>query len=168
MTKEQRKAVWDKFGHRCSYCGNPLPYEKMQVDHFHPKMMSHFVGMDNVINEPTGSYFGIEIQDINEFKNLMPACRKCNFYKSAERISVFRSKIETMIQRLEKIFIFNLAVNFGIIKQVNWDGKFFYEKYLEHPEEYKTINFEPVPREPFDDYVQRTLNETRKKTGGYI
>lgn len=33
LTSAERRAVYDKMGGRCAYCGEQLNYEDMQVDH---------------------------------------------------------------------------------------------------------------------------------------
>lgn len=33
LTPVERRAVYDKMGGRCAYCGEQLNYEDMQVDH---------------------------------------------------------------------------------------------------------------------------------------
>lgn len=67
-------------------------------------------------------------QEINSIENYMPACRMCNFYKSTMSIEQFRKQIETLSERLEKIFIYRLAKKYGIVKENSENVKFYFEK----------------------------------------
>lgn len=33
ISKKTREAVYQKYGGRCAYCGRPIAYKDMQVDH---------------------------------------------------------------------------------------------------------------------------------------
>lgn len=37
LTKDQRMQIWQKYDGRCAYCGEPIEYKDMQVDHIKPK-----------------------------------------------------------------------------------------------------------------------------------
>ena len=106
MTKAQRREVYDKYGGRCAYCGRPLRYEDMQVDHIIPKRKGG--------------------QDI--MANYNPACRSCNHYKDSLSLEQFRGLVRTLPERLRKIYIFRVAEDFGIVKVREWGGKFYFEK----------------------------------------
>jgi 5-methylcytosine-specific restriction endonuclease McrA len=108
-----RQQVHDKYNGKCAYCGEEITLKQMQVDHIIPKYKT--------VN--------------NDSENLNPSCRSCNFYKGAETIELYRLNISTLINRLEKIFIFRLAKKYGIIKLASWDGKFYYERIDTESEE---------------------------------
>ncbi len=61
LTKEERRAVYDKMGGHCAYCGCELHYKDMQVDHVVPLRKG-----------------GPDVPD-----NMLPACRSCNHYKDS-------------------------------------------------------------------------------------
>lgn len=107
MKKSVREEVWKKYDCKCAYCGEELPYNKMQVDHIHAQ---HLGGKDNI-------------------ENYNPSCRQCNFYKSTLSIEVFRSQLKTIIERVKKPFIVRLAIKYGMISFPEWNGKFHFEKY---------------------------------------
>ena len=109
---DKRKRILSKFGNKCAYCGCELDNETMQVDHIVPRSQG-------------GS---------NSIDNLYPSCRACNYYKTAHSIDVFRSEMHHIQRRLNKSFIFRLAVKHGIVTLNKWDGKFHYEK-AQQPEE---------------------------------
>jgi len=106
MKKELRLKVWHKFNERCAYCGEPLEYKKMQVDHIDAK------------------YLG----GANDIENYNPSCRGCNFYKGTFTIDGFRKQLSTLHERFEKIFIVKMAIRYGVLKYKPFDGKFHFEK----------------------------------------
>jgi 5-methylcytosine-specific restriction endonuclease McrA len=106
MLKEIREKVWHKYNKRCSYCGKPLEYSKMQVDHIDAK------------------YLG----GANDIENYNPSCRGCNFYKNTFTIDGFRQQLVSLHERLEKIFIVRTAIRYGILKYKPFDGEFYFEK----------------------------------------
>lgn len=59
LTSAERRAVYDKMGGRCAYCGEQLNYEDMQVDHV----------------------VALRSKGEDDLANMLPACRSCNHYK---------------------------------------------------------------------------------------
>ena len=106
MKKADRQKIYEKYNGHCAYCGEEIEYSKMQADHIHPKYLG---GKDDI-------------------ENYNPACRECNFYKSTFSIEGFRQRLLSIPERLNKVFIFRLALKYGIIKMGNFDGKFYFEK----------------------------------------
>lgn len=106
MKKEFRVSVHKKFNGRCAYCGNILAYKDMQLDHILAK------------NKGGG----------NDFSNLNPSCRSCNFYKGTFAVEEFRSNLNSLTERLNKIFIFRLALKYRIIKINDSKILFHFEK----------------------------------------
>jgi hypothetical protein len=107
MSKIDRKQVYDKYDGHCAYCGDKISIKDMQVDHIIPK----------------------RINGTDDLENLNPSCRLCNHYKRAETIDVFRDwKLDGLIERLRKIYIFNVAEKYGMVEVKNWDRKFYFEK----------------------------------------
>ena len=106
MNKEIRIEVWQKYDCRCAYCGEPIHYKEMQVDHIHPK---HRNGTD-------------------EIGNYNPACRQCNFYKSTHTVDEFREQMKTLHERISKPFISRLGMKYGIVQITPFDGVFYFEK----------------------------------------
>jgi predicted restriction endonuclease len=106
MNKELREQVYKKYLGRCAYCGNSIAYKEMQVDH--------------ILAKANGGE--------DELKNLNPLCRSCNHYKRAESLEHFRKLLKSIHERLMKIYIFKVAMNYGIIKIIPFDGVFYFEK----------------------------------------
>ena len=111
-----RLRVWNKYNHRCAYCGCPLEYKDMQVDH----LKSVYVNT-NLKHKMTDA----EMYDIS---NLMPACRQCNFYKDTLTLEEFRTRLkDTMWKNLRKECSYKLAVKYGIIVENDIPIKFYFE-----------------------------------------
>ena len=115
IPQSTRKIVYQKYNGRCAYCGCELEYKDMQVDHIVP--VYHITPIN-------WSELG------NEIYNLMPACRMCNFYKSTYSIDEFRERLQTLTDRLEKIFIYRLAKKYGIVEERKKPIQFYFEKIV--------------------------------------
>ena len=116
IDKQTRELVYKKYNGHCAYCGCELKYKDMQVDHFKP------------IDWASLRYIDRETEDLNTIDNYMPSCRMCNFYKSTRDIENFRKQFEEIPKRLEKIFIYRLAIKYGLIVPIKKEIKFYFEK----------------------------------------
>ena len=115
ISKQQREAVFNKYGGRCAYCGCELTLRTMQVDHIKAVYTS------SLEND------GVETQDDN-LENLNPSCRQCNFYKGTLDIEQFRNKIKTTLyETCQNTFQAKLAKKLGMMKVTQFD-KFYFEK----------------------------------------
>jgi hypothetical protein len=90
----------------------------MQVDHLKP--LARGVP-DKWLQEERGT---------NDFENLMPSCRMCNFYKGRDSIEIFRKKLNEMLD-YKHTFATRLALKYGILIEREWNGKFYFEKKYE-------------------------------------
>ena len=102
-----RKIVYEKYNGHCAYCGDAIKYKDMQVDHINSVFLK---GKDNDIS------------------NLAPACRSCNFYKGTMTVEGFRGQLGLIVERLEKVFIYRLARDYGLISENKKDIKFYFEE----------------------------------------
>lgn len=108
LTKEERRAVYDKMGGHCAYCGCELRYEDMQVDHVVP-----------LGNSARGS---------DTLDNMLPACRSCNHYKDTASLEVFRKLVENMPAVLMRdSATYRNAVRFGQVEPKPHHVVFFFE-----------------------------------------
>ena len=82
MPKDLRLMVYAKCGGRCAYCGNPIKYEEMQVDHLNPLKGDLSTSETDVLG------------------NLMPSCPVCNRKKSSLTLEEFRKYIEVDAPRI--------------------------------------------------------------------
>ena len=113
--KVDRKIVYDKYDGHCAYCGKEITIDEMQVDHIVPKRAFEI---------------GYEHGNPDDIDNLNPSCRLCNHYKRAESIEHWRQYfLDRIIENLNKIYIFRVALRFGMIEIKGWDRKFYFEKH---------------------------------------
>ena len=123
IKNEMRQRVWEKYNGHCAYCGKEIKYAEMQVDHAIP-FAGEWYGRDT---EKVRQM--IEDNSINDFSNLMPACRACNFYKGGGDIESLRySVLNQLSVSCRSTFQTRLAIQYGMIEYHPWDGKFYFEK----------------------------------------
>lgn len=107
ISKSTRLKVYEKYDGHCAYCGCKLDLQKMQVDHI----------------ESVYWYNGA-----NDIENYNPACRMCNFYKSTRTVEDFKKALGKLLSGLEKVFIFRLAVKYGLIQKTDNPIEFYFER----------------------------------------
>lgn len=111
--KIDRKAVHEKYHGHCAYCGKAIKLSEMQVDHLIPK------AKEDVFN----------YEQINDYSNLMPACRRCNHYKRANSLELFRMLIQGIPSRLmEREYIFKVGVDYGFFSPKDREVTFYFEQ----------------------------------------
>lgn len=116
-----RDKIWKMFGCKCAYCGCDLKSstgKHMQVDHVRALHRNWF-----------GS--GCLAPENDREDNLFPSCPRCNNYKGSLNLKHFRFWINNSIRALEKVTAFQNAKRYGMIEIKEWDGKFWFEKWLE-------------------------------------
>lgn len=116
IPKKMRLSLYEKYNHKCAYCGCDLEYKDMQIDH----VESVYANTD--IKQTMTN------KEMYSEKNLMPACRQCNFYKSSMTLEAFRQRIRTtMWNNLRKDFGYRLALKYGLITENPKDIVFYFE-----------------------------------------
>lgn len=105
---KKRRSVYEKYNRRCAYCGVILKLAAMQVDHIHPKSLG---GSD-------------------DFENLMPSCRSCNYLKATHSVDEFRERIISTADVVMNSPAARLAQQYGQIIRVDWRGPvvFYFEE----------------------------------------
>lgn len=116
-----RRLVYEKYNGHCAYCGTPIEYKDMQVDH----LKSVYKHTDYTSEMTEAEMYSLE--------NLMPACRQCNFYKSTFDLETFRTRLtDVMMANLKKEFNYKLALKYGLIKENIRPVLFYFEKEKNH------------------------------------
>ena len=123
IPKKTRLELYEKYNHRCGYCGCEISYKDMQVDHLKPVYVH-------------GEYLGdMDSEQLNDISNFIPACRQCNLYKSTFELEEFRERLKvTMMENLRKDFRYRLAVKYGLIEEKEHPIAFYFEKWRENHE----------------------------------
>ncbi len=107
IPKKLREQVYNKYNGHCAYCGCELEIKDMQIDHI---KCFNFHG-DN-----------LDIDKLN------PSCRACNYYKDTYDLERFRFELGKLKERLQKVFIYKLAIKHGIVIETDKQIEFYYEK----------------------------------------
>ena len=126
MNKKLRKSIYNKTDGKCYYCGNALP-KQWQVDHFFPKNKEHWLQSKPMMEEASAPK---DLEDINDYRNLVPACPRCNKWKSVFYVEEFRNEIAEQVKRLIRYSSqFRMAMDFGLI-DINEcvEVKFYFER----------------------------------------
>lgn len=112
MTKKQRQLVFEKTSGHCGYCGIDLSKKRWHIDHIKPLMRGD-------AHHPKD----------HSFKNLMPACFRCNNRKQTLSIEQFRSEISAQVDRVRRDSSgFRLAEDFGLVAATKSSVVFYFEK----------------------------------------
>jgi len=111
--KIDRPAVYQKYNGHCAYCGRPITFKQMQVDHFWPQFLAH--------RQPE--------LDNNRPENLMPSCAKCNNHKHGMIPEMWRSELQLQVTRLKKNAQFDRALRFGQVEITEKPIQFYFESH---------------------------------------
>lgn len=115
IPKKVRLDVYAKYDGHCAYCGKKLEYKDMQVDHLIPFQRERFKKYSE--------------EEIECFENYMPACRRCNHYKRAHSLEVFREMIEEIPFKLTRDnYIYKVGLDYNLIEEHRQKVVFYFEK----------------------------------------
>jgi 5-methylcytosine-specific restriction endonuclease McrA len=112
-----REEVFRKYDGHCAYCGKVLTTEDFQIDHLIP-----------VARERFGQYTSEELET---FKNYMPACRRCDHYKRAHSLETFRRYIEEIPEKLHDNYIYKVGLDYGLVSAHKQKVTFYFERLAE-------------------------------------
>jgi 5-methylcytosine-specific restriction endonuclease McrA len=125
--KINRLQIYEKYNGHCAYCGDKLHIKDMQVDHIIPQ----FSFLQHINNKKFIPTFlnHLTKDDVNHYDNLNPACRVCNKWKSSHHLGLFRSEIESQINRLNNYSSnYRMAKKYGQIIETHTLIEFYFEK----------------------------------------
>lgn len=113
MNKE-RHEIYNKTGGFCYYCGNILR-KTWHEDHVKPVIRNPYSG--EVTN-----------QENDNTANKVPACPRCNRWKSSMSVESFRYVIENLITVLNRDSPqYRMAKDYGLIEETGKGVKFYFE-----------------------------------------
>lgn len=114
IPKKIREAVYNKYNGHCAYCGKELAPKGWQLDHLIPYQRERWKKYSE--------------EEIECFENYMPACRRCNHYKRAHSLEVFRRYIKEIPEKLKETnYIYKVGLDYEIIEEHPWNGLFYFE-----------------------------------------
>lgn len=120
IKKAVRKKVHKMLDGHCGYCGCELEYDEMQVDHIEP----HWHNMSEEYCEERG----IDKGD-HDIDNFMPACARCNRWKSTFTIEKFREQIVAQHERVKRDKAgYRLMLDYGLVEPTGNDVVFYFEQ----------------------------------------
>lgn len=114
FNKKTRELVHSKYDGHCAYCGCEITVKEMEIDHIIPKYR---------IDE---GYSKVDY-DKDDLRNLNPTCRDCNRYKNTFTVEVFRDQLNEIVRRLKRVWIFRIALKYGLITINDKFVKFYFE-----------------------------------------
>lgn len=116
LTKKQRDKLYDKYGGRCAYCGEPLP-ARWHADHLEP------------IKRNWESNTAMFPENHHE-QNWNPSCPKCNINKHSMTIEQFRRSIAKYVESLTNYSVqYQMAKKYGLVTETGIEVKFYFETY---------------------------------------
>lgn len=168
MKKDDRKVVFNRFGGRCAYCGDPL-VSGWHADHLIPcrRRYKEVVGWGEVnglypeftrqeVNKMTPEEFeaagvkfytrprmvadGYDNPAANCLANMYPACKSCNINKSTLDVEGFRALINGFMKHLNEINTqYKFAKRYGLVLEDPQPVVFFFETFDKLPEQIKLL-----------------------------
>lgn len=115
IPKKMREAVFQKYNGHCAYCGKVLEPKGWQLDHLIPFQREHWKKYT--------------VEQIECFENYMPACRRCNHYKRAHSLEVFRRYIEEIPRKLQENYICKVGLDYQLIDFHEHKVQFYFETF---------------------------------------
>ena len=124
-SKKDREIIFNKYGGKCSYCGDPLQ-KGWHVDELLPVKRNHKYDKDKQKFVWDGTYEHPERLNIN---NQMPSCPSCNINKHSGSIEEFRSLITGFMKHLNEINTqYKIAKRYGLVKEEINPIVFYFEQ----------------------------------------
>ena len=124
VSKKNRKIIHDKYGGRCSYCGDPLQ-KGWHVDEILPCRRNYKYQNGRYVHD--GTYLHPERLHID---NQIPACPSCNINKHSGSIEEFRNLISGFINSLNRNSTqYKIAKRYGLVKETIKPIVFYFETF---------------------------------------
>jgi 5-methylcytosine-specific restriction endonuclease McrA len=112
----KRRAIWDKSGGKCWYCGIVLPEKGWHTDHFEPIRRNWWT--DTCIHPERDSE-----------ENKVPCCASCNIQKGPLSVEQFREKITGFINSLNLYHTqYTVAKRYGLLQETDDKVIFWFEQ----------------------------------------
>ena len=118
IPRKLSQQVYEKYNGHCAYWGCDLEKKDMQEDHI-----------------KCFNYHG----DNLDIDKLNPSCRACNYYKGTYDLERFRFELGKLKERLQKVFIYKLAVKYGIVTENDNPITFYFERQEVHIEHNRRV-----------------------------
>lgn len=124
MNKKDRQLIFDKYGGRCSYCGDELQ-KGWHVDHIEPIVRDFEWDKGNGRFKQTGTSRRPENHNTDNYN---PSCASCNIQKNSFSLEEFRKNIKNFVNSLNLYNTqYKFAKRYGLVKEVNKEVIFYFE-----------------------------------------
>jgi len=132
-----RRAIWDKSGGRCWYCGCELPEKGWHADHFEPLGRQPDLLTPVFHEDEDGRLRKVLVEekrppahpDRDHPDNLVPACQSCNTIKGMSSIEGFRETISRFINSLNSYSNqYKFAKRYGLVVETEIAVTFWFER----------------------------------------
>ncbi|MBO9598646.1 MAG: HNH endonuclease [Cohnella sp.] len=134
----KRKAIWDKSGGKCWYCGCDLPERGWHADHFEPLGRQPNLKEREYQRNENGRILGWTDTETkrppshperDHIDNLVPACQSCNTAKGMSSIEGFRRTIGQFLKSLNQyVNQYKFAKRYGLITETEQPVVFWFER----------------------------------------
>lgn len=123
---KKRKAIWDKTGGLCWYCGCDLPVKGWHADHIEAIVRNHKWDRDKREFVFDGS---CERPENDTEANKVPSCASCNIQKGSLTVEGFRAKISGFINSLNSYHTqYVVAKRYGLLQETELTVTFWFER----------------------------------------
>lgn len=113
---KKRRAIYEKTGGRCFYCGCELGEKGWHADHVEAIIRNWWT---NTCERP----------ELDTEDNKVPACASCNLMKAQLSVEGFRSKITKFVQSLNLYSNqYKLAKRYGLVQETGGTVQFWFER----------------------------------------
>lgn len=149
VSKKDREIIFNKFGGRCSYCGDELQkgwhvdellpvrrrwkytkagfYDKV-TDELKPKDVRGFDNDAYIWKESKKVSDGCEHPERFHIDNQMPSCPSCNINKHSDSLEGFRDLVGGFINSLNRDSTqYKIAKRYGLIEETKKPVVFYFE-----------------------------------------
>jgi 5-methylcytosine-specific restriction endonuclease McrA len=134
LKKKDRQLIYDKYGGRCAYCGDPLQ-KGWHVDEIEPVKRGWEYVLDTsgnrVYDEENQRWKTIPTIQHPErltISNQNPACPSCNINKHSGSLEDFRAAIKQFVQSLNRYNVqYKVAKRYGLIQETQNEVIFYFE-----------------------------------------
>lgn len=144
LNPAQRLALFNKYGGKCAYCGQPLPEKGWHADHVEPVHREWYKALrpkttakfdeatQSVVMVVTDRKVGMERPELDRIENMMPSCRACNLDKHCMSLEVWRRALEGKVRVLRDNYsAFRHAERFGLVAVAETKVVFYFEKLID-------------------------------------
>lgn len=158
LKKNERLAVFNKYGGKCAYCGEPL-VKGWHVDHIKPIRrtmkqiwaywkheetghqieQSNFGAYRKLPTEEKNKYIfvpaklvrdGMMHPELDVLSNKVPACQSCNINKHSMSVDEFRQQIEGFMKHLNEASTqYKIAKRYGLVVEHPKKVVFYFETF---------------------------------------